>query len=83
MPSEATVPAFRDPSLPASERAADLVSRMTLAEKVSQSVHDAFAVPRLGIPAYNWWNECLQGVGRALRQCSRRRLGGRRRGMRT
>ncbi len=47
------------------ERAADLVSRMTLAEKVSQMVFDAPAIPRLGIPAYNWWNECLHGVGRA------------------
>jgi len=47
------------------ERAADLVSRMTLAEKVSQMVHDAPAIERLGIPAYNWWNECLHGVARA------------------
>ena len=38
---------------------------MTLAEKVSQLVFDAPAIERLGIPAYNWWNECLHGVGRA------------------
>jgi len=38
---------------------------MTLEEKVSQVVHDAAAIPRLGVPAYNWWNECLHGVGRA------------------
>ncbi|MBM3472667.1 MAG: glycoside hydrolase family 3 protein [Armatimonadetes bacterium] len=38
---------------------------MTLEEKVGQMVHEAEAVERLGIPAYNWWNECLHGVGRA------------------
>ena len=47
------------------ERVANLVSQMTLAEKVSQMVFDAPAIERLGIPAYNWWNECLHGVGRA------------------
>jgi beta-glucosidase len=47
------------------ERVTDLVSRMTLEEKVSQMVFDAPAIERLGIPAYNWWNECLHGVGRA------------------
>jgi beta-glucosidase len=47
------------------ERVAGLVSRMTLAEKVSQMVFDAPAIERLGIPAYNWWNECLHGVARA------------------
>ena len=47
------------------ERAADLVSRMTLAEKVSQMVHNAPAIERLGIPEYNWCNECLHGVARA------------------
>ena len=46
-------------------RAEDLVSRMTLEEKVSQMVHEAPAIPRLGVPGYNWWNECLHGVGRA------------------
>jgi beta-glucosidase len=44
---------------------ADLISRMALAEKVSQMVFDAPAIERLGIPAYNWWNECLHGVARA------------------
>jgi beta-glucosidase len=57
--------AFQNPDLSFEERAADLVSRMTLDEKISQMVHDAPAVERLGIPAYNWWNECLHGVGRA------------------
>ncbi|MDO4277140.1 MAG: glycoside hydrolase family 3 C-terminal domain-containing protein [Eubacteriales bacterium] len=47
------------------ERAAELVSQMTLEEKVSQTLHGAAAVERLGIPAYNWWNEALHGVARA------------------
>ena len=58
-------PLYLDPSLPADVRAADLVSRMTLDEKVSQMLDDAPAIPRLGIPAYNWWNEALHGVARA------------------
>jgi beta-glucosidase len=54
-----------NPRLTPAARAADLTGRMTLEEKVSQVVHDAAAIPRLGVPAYNWWNECLHGVGRA------------------
>lgn len=46
-------------------RAADLVSRMTLEEKAAQIQHGAPAIPRLGVPAYNWWNEGLHGVARA------------------
>ncbi|MDR3147343.1 MAG: glycoside hydrolase family 3 C-terminal domain-containing protein [Treponema sp.] len=46
-------------------RIRDLVSRMTLEEKVSQLSYTSAAIPRLGIPAYNWWNECLHGVARA------------------
>ena len=46
-------------------RVSDLVSKMTLEEKVSQLMNAAPAVPRLGIPAYNWWNEALHGVARA------------------
>ena len=42
-----------------------LVSQMTLEEKASQLKYDAPAIPRLGIPAYNWWNEVLHGVARA------------------
>ncbi|HEY0282036.1 MAG TPA: glycoside hydrolase family 3 C-terminal domain-containing protein [Rhizomicrobium sp.] len=42
----------------------DLVSRMTLEEKASQLVNQARAIPRLGVPAYNWWNEALHGVAR-------------------
>lgn len=58
-------PAYLDESKGFEERAKDLVSRMTLEEKVSQMVHGAPAIPRLGIPAYNWWNEALHGVARA------------------
>jgi len=58
-------PAYKDFSLPIQERVADLVARMTLAEKVSQMVHDAPAIERLGVPKYSWWNECLHGVGYA------------------
>ncbi len=56
---------FRDPSLPLEVRVNDLVSRMTLKEKADQLVYTAPAIPRLGIPAYNWWNEALHGVARA------------------
>ena len=56
---------YADPAQPISVRVADLISRMTLPEKVSQMLHGAPAIERLGIPAYNWWNECLHGVGRA------------------
>ena len=47
------------------KQAEELVSKMTLAEKMSQMKFDSPAIERLGIPAYNWWNECLHGVGRA------------------
>lgn len=47
------------------ERAEALVSQMTLEEKVSQTLHRAPAIERLGIKAYNWWNEALHGVARA------------------
>ena len=53
---------FRDPSLLNAARVDDLVSRMTLEEKVQQMMHAAPAIPRLGIPAYNWWSEGLHGV---------------------
>lgn len=46
-------------------KAKELVSKMTLEEKVSQMLHKAPAIPRLGIPAYNWWNESLHGVARS------------------
>lgn len=47
------------------ERARELVAQMTLEEKVEQTVHNAPAIERLGLPAYNWWNEALHGVARA------------------
>ena len=49
----------------ATAKARELVSRMTLEEKASQLRYDAPAIERLGIPAYNWWNEALHGVARA------------------
>jgi beta-glucosidase len=58
-------PAYKDPQLPAEQRVRDLISRMTLEEKVSQLGHTADAIPRLGVPEYNWWNEGLHGVARA------------------
>src|SRR5213082_2820456 len=57
--------AYLDPGLPLEQRVNDLVSRMSLEEKVSQMQDVAPAIPRLGIPAYNWWNEGLHGVARA------------------
>jgi beta-glucosidase len=56
---------FQNPELPVRDRARDVVSRLTLEEKALQMLHEAPAVPRLGIPAYNWWNEGLHGVARA------------------
>lgn len=47
------------------ERARELVSKMTLAEKIAQMQHEAPAIERLGVPAYNWWNESLHGAARA------------------
>ena len=56
---------YTDTNLPAAERAHDLVSRMTLEEKASQLEDWATAIPRLGIPEYQTWNEALHGVARA------------------
>jgi len=53
---------YMNPKLPPEERAADLVHRMTLEEKASQLVNQARAIPRLNIPAYDWWSEALHGV---------------------
>lgn len=49
-------------TLPIYQRVRDLVSRLTLDEKISQLVNSAPAIPRLGIPAYEWWSEALHGV---------------------
>ena len=56
---------YRNPSLSVDQRAADIVSRLSLAEKAHQLGHTAPAIPRLGVPEYNWWNEGLHGVARA------------------
>lgn len=58
---------YQNEGLPVEERVADLVGRMTLEEKLNQLFHGAPAIDRLGVPAYNWWNECLHGVARAGR----------------
>ncbi len=58
---------YLDPRRPAAERAADLVRRMTVDEKIAQTMTAAPAIPRLGVPAYEWWNEALHGVARAGR----------------
>ena len=55
---------YKDRSLPPEERAKDLVSRMTLEEKASVSMHSSAPVPALGVKAYNWWSEALHGVAR-------------------
>ncbi|HUI44113.1 MAG TPA: glycoside hydrolase family 3 C-terminal domain-containing protein [Terriglobia bacterium] len=58
-------PPYFNPSLPIARRVNDLVARMTLEEKVRQMQHTAPAIPRLGVPAYDWWNEALHGVARS------------------
>lgn len=58
-------PAYLDTHLSFEERVNDLVGRMTLEEKAAQLLYNAPAIPRLGIPEYNWWNEALHGVARA------------------
>ncbi len=59
------VPPYLNPSLPIEQRVDDLVSRMTLEEKASQVVNQARAIPRLQVPAYDWWSEALHGVANA------------------
>src|SRR5215831_5880292 len=62
--SAAAMP-YLNPSLPVETRVNDLISRMTLEEKASQLVNQARAIPRLHVPAYDWWSEALHGVARA------------------
>jgi beta-glucosidase-like glycosyl hydrolase len=62
---DATLP-YLNLDLPVAQRVDDLVSRMTLEEKASQVVHQSAAIPRLNIPAYNWWSESLHGVAPGL-----------------
>ena len=56
---------FKNPNLPIEQRVDDLVSRMTVDEKISQLMDSSPAIERLGVPEYNWWNESLHGVARA------------------
>ncbi|MGM0621089.1 MAG: glycoside hydrolase family 3 N-terminal domain-containing protein, partial [Bacteroidota bacterium] len=56
---------YLNPNLPVDERVDILVSQMTVEEKIDQMVYTAPAIPRLGVPEYNWWNESLHGVARA------------------
>lgn len=56
---------FQNPKLPTETRIKDLISRLTLEEKTQMMLYNSPAIERLGIPEYNWWNECLHGVGRA------------------
>ena len=62
MAQEASTPAYLNTALPPEVRARDLVHRMTLEEKASQLVNQARAIPRLKVPAYDWWSEALHGV---------------------
>ena len=57
-------PPYKNPNLPIEERVNDILSRMTLEEKISQMVYNSPAIERLDIPEYNWWNEALHGVAR-------------------
>jgi len=63
--SETSQPDYLNPDLTFEDRADDLISRMTVEEKISQLRYDAPAIDRLGVPAFNWWNECLHGVARS------------------
>jgi len=60
-----SAPPYLNPLLPMSDRVDDLVGRMTLEEKASQLVNQARAIPRLQVPAYDWWSEALHGVANA------------------
>src|SRR5262245_64241672 len=61
----AQTPPYQNQSLPFETRVNDLVSRLTLEEKVQQMKDVAPSIERLGVPAYNWWNEALHGVARS------------------
>src|ERR1700737_1306887 len=64
-PEPASSLPYLNPSLPTNERVDDLVARMTLEEKASQLVNQARAVPRLQVPAFDWWSEAFHGVANA------------------
>jgi beta-glucosidase len=61
--AEAPLP-FRDPALPVAQRVDDLLSRLTIEEKIGQTMMASPPIPRLGIQRYDWWNEALHGVAR-------------------
>src|SRR5512137_171510 len=63
-PTQTDQPAYLDTARPLAQRVKDLIERLTLQEKVGLMSHPAKGVPRLGIPAYNYWNEALHGVAR-------------------
>src|SRR2546430_11646376 len=56
---------YLDPTQPVEARVTDLIGKMTLEEKASQLINQARAIPRLEVPAYDWWSEALHGVARA------------------
>ena len=62
--AQTTLP-YQDPALTPEQRATDLVSRMTLEEKAAQSINTSPAIPRLGVPAYDYWSEGLHGIARS------------------
>lgn len=65
VPPHSTAPAiYPDPAQPLARRVEDLLARLTLPEKVNQLLHENLPVERLGVPAYNWWNEACHGIGR-------------------
>ncbi|HUG10280.1 MAG TPA: glycoside hydrolase family 3 N-terminal domain-containing protein [Opitutaceae bacterium] len=66
-PTDAVPESYLDPELPAARRIEALIRALTLEEKVSQLLHESPAIERLGVPAYNWWNEACHGVGRSGR----------------
>ncbi len=63
LPAQSLLP-YQNPALPLQQRVNDLVSRMTLEEKVSQMQNHAVGIPRLNVPEYDWWSEALHGVAR-------------------
>jgi beta-glucosidase len=66
LPAQTTSNApYLDPTQPVDARVNDLIGRMTLEEKASQLINQARAIPRLQVPAYDWWSEALHGVARA------------------
>ncbi len=59
---------FLNPGLSTDERIENILAQLTVEEKIAQLLHDAAAIERLSIPAYNWWNEALHGVAMAGKQ---------------